>query len=175
MLLALITYSKGAPFYNALTETDSLQWTAKAFPMEYATEFLHARNATLIAYFKSNSVYDSKTDTYQLHARPDLTDGLHDLIAEAGIPHGEIRGDSIYGWPIAATHNGVIFAWAGGTHDFFLRVREDRVDAACKDGARVDPTYPPEWLNFYMMRLGQNWRVVLKRWLKTAYEDALVE
>ena len=140
--------------------------------MDYATEFLHAQNESLVAYFKANSTYDLETDTYRLHARPDLTGELLDLIAETDIPATRIKTSSIYGWPVITNHNGIVFAWTEGTHDVFLRIREDRVDAACKDGARVDPTYPADWLNFYITRLGQDWREILKRWVKIAYEDA---
>jgi hypothetical protein len=137
------------------------------------TEFLRPRNAPLLAYFKDNSDYDKHNDLYRSHGLPDLTGELHDLIAEIGLSATEVREESVYGWSVVASRNGVIFAWVGGSYDFFLRIREDRVDAACKDGARVDRTYPPEWLNFYVIRLGQDWREILKRWLRIAYEDAL--
>ena len=140
--------------------------------MDTATEFAHPENETIATYFKANSVYDTQTDTYRLHARPDLTGELHDVIAETDIPATRIRTGSIYGWPVVTNQDGVVFAWTGGTHDVFLRLKGDQADAACKDGARTDPTYPPDWLNFYITRLGQNWREVLKRWVKIAYEDA---
>jgi hypothetical protein len=55
-------------------------------------EILHARNAPIIAYFKSNSVCDQQIGEYSRHARPELVDGLHELIGEAGIPSSAIRG-----------------------------------------------------------------------------------
>jgi|KBSMisStaDraftv2_1062788.scaffolds.fasta_scaffold09623_6 hypothetical protein len=54
--------------------------------MDHITEFLRAENESLFAYLKANSVYDRETDTYRLHARPDLTGELRDLIAETDIP-----------------------------------------------------------------------------------------
>ena len=45
---------------------------------------------------------------------------------------------------------------------FFFVFAADRTDAACKDGARVDAIYPPEWLNLYIMPLGET---VLRRYL----------
>jgi hypothetical protein len=138
-----------------------------------ASEIVHPENESIVAYFKANSVHDTQTDTYRLHARPDLTAELHDVIAETDIPGTRIRTGSMYGWPVVANQDGVVFAWTGGTSDVFLRIKGDKADGACKDGARIDPTYPPDWLNFYIARLGQNWREVLKRWVKIAYEDTV--
>jgi hypothetical protein len=140
--------------------------------MDRTVEFVHPLDAPLLAYFKRNSAYDRRTATYSLRARPDLTGELHDIIAETDIPASEVKNGSVYGGPVVANRNGLVFAWTGGTNDVFLRVKQERVDAACGDGARVDPTYPSQWLNFYVMRLGQDWREILKRWVKIAYEDS---
>lgn len=140
--------------------------------MGHASLFSDPRNGPILAYFKANSVYDAATETYRLNARPDLTGELHDIIAESDIPATAVSTDSIYGWPVVISQNGILFAWTGGTHDVFLRLKKDWADAACADGARIDPAYPPDWLTFYIARLGQNWREILKRWVKIAYEDA---
>ena len=57
-----------------------------ALLMDIATEIAHPENEPIATYFKANSAYDTETDTYRLHARPDLTGELHDVIAETDIP-----------------------------------------------------------------------------------------
>src|SRR5260370_12573205 len=135
-------------------------------------EFAREQNRAIIAYFRQNAAWNALTGTYSLRARPDLTGELHDLIAE-DTAVANVENGSIYGWPVVANVSGILFAWTGGTSDVFLRLREDRVEAACRDGARVDPTYPPDWVNFYVPRLGNEWRVKLKRWVRISYEDSL--
>jgi hypothetical protein len=141
--------------------------------MSESAQFAHPGNASIIAYLKRSSTYDPQTGSAVLRVNPELMNELDKIISETKIPVKETRRSSMYGMDVLATPSGLIFAWAGGTSDFFFRVRPDRIEAACADGARLDNTYPPEWLNFYVVRLGLNWREILKRWVVIVYEDAL--
>jgi hypothetical protein len=132
------------------------------------SEFAHPRNRSLFDYFSQNSRWDVAAQQYETRTHPDLAEILFDLS-----PDPVVRKGHAYGRPVIANNQGLIFAWAGGTSDFFTRLNGEKIEAACREGARQDPTYPPEWVNFYTHRLGADWRKILQRWVTTSYEETL--
>lgn len=130
-------------------------------------------NAAILDYFHKNSMWDPIANECVLRARPDLSGELYDIIAELGIPKDHVQKESAYGWPAVANRAGTIFTWTGGTGDVFLRLSSTSFEDAHRDGARSDPTYPPGWADFYIVRLGQRWREILKKWVKISYEESL--
>ena len=132
------------------------------------SEFAHPGNRSLFDYFIQNSHWDVAAQQYKTRTHPDLAEMLFDLAPEA-----MVRKGYAYGRPVIANKQGLIFAWAGGNRDFFTRLNADKIEAACREGGRHDPTYPPEWVNFYMSRLGADWRRILQRWVITSYEETL--
>lgn len=138
-------------------------------------EFGHKGNQELFEYFGRNSRCESNHEIYERRTHPDVAQALDDLITKVGASDGAMKPETVYGRRIVANAQGLVFAWAGGTSDFFFRLGNHRVEAACRNGARLDPTYPAGWLNFYVTRLGDNWRSVLERWLQVSYEDSSTE
>jgi len=132
------------------------------------SDFAHPGNRSLFDYFSQNSHWDEAARQYETRTHPDLAEILFDLS-----PDTAVRKGYAYGRPVIANKQGLIFAWAGGNRDFFTRLNGDKIEAACREGARHDPTYPPEWVNFYMSRLGSDWRKILQRWVITSYEETL--
>jgi hypothetical protein len=132
------------------------------------SEFAHPGNRSLFHYFSQNSHYVVDTQQYETCTHPDLAEILFDLA-----PDAVARKGYAYGRPVIANKQGLIFAWAGGNRDFFTRLNADKVEAACQEGARHDPTYPPEWVSFYMFGLGPDWKQILQRWVITSYEETL--
>jgi hypothetical protein len=109
-------------------------------PPDRPSEFDAPANDLIVEYFRKSADWNADARTYVLHAKPDLTSELYKLIEQAGISKTDIKSGSMYGSPIVANRNGVVFAWAGGTHDVFLRLSKSSADRACEDGARYDPT-----------------------------------
>jgi hypothetical protein len=89
---------------------------------------------------------------YEARTHPDLISILYDLVAESGVKKGYA-----YGTPVMANAKGLVFAYAGGTHYVFFKLREDRLNDARRDGGRFDPSYGNVWIEF---RLGgrAGWR-----------------
>lgn len=78
--------------------------------------------------------------------------------------------------PVMATAAGLVFAFAGGTHYIFLKVREERFDDARRDGGRFDPTYGKDWLEFRLGgRVGSSsdWKDAMVRWANISYHDSV--
>ena len=143
-------------------------------PADRTSEFADPANDTIPEYFEKSREWNPELGAYVPHAKPDLTGEVDRLILEAGIPDIGTKRVSLYGIPVVANSRGVIFAWTNGTHDVFLRLSKNSGDAACGEGARLDPTYPSRWLNFYIVRLGAGWREILKRWLIVSYSESLL-
>jgi hypothetical protein len=67
-----------------------------------------------------------------------------------------------------------VFAYAGGTQSVFLRLREDKLDAARADGGRFDPTYGTDWIEFRLGgRVGSasDWQGAMRHWANISYQD----
>ena len=131
------------------------------------TEFSHSGNSAILEYFRQNSKWNATARQYETRTHPDLTQILFELATDPAVRKGYV-----YGRPVVANRNGLILAWAGGTFDFFVRLSASEIAIACREGARQDSTYPPEWANFNMVRLGTNWREILRRSLTASYEQA---
>ena len=75
-----------------------------------------------------------------------------------------------------ATPTGLVFAYTGGTHSIFLKLRKEQFDDARRDGGRFDQTYGHDWLEFRLgSRIGtsSDWKEALKRWANISYQDSL--
>jgi toxin ParE1/3/4 len=130
-------------------------------------EFSHSGNGPILEYFRQNSNWNATEQEYEARSHPDLAEILFELA-----PDTAVRKGYVYGRPVIANRYGLILAWAGGTSDFFVRLSASDIATACIEGAQKDSTYPPEWANFYMVRLGPDWRKILQRWLTASYQQA---
>jgi hypothetical protein len=147
-------------------------------PPDPAIEFQHPENAPLFRRLKENSrVADPEKDPmwvingYEVQTHPDLISILYSLVAES-----EVKKGYAYGRPVMATPNGLVFAYAGGTHYIFLKLREDRIDDARKDGGRIDPTYGTGWIEFCLGgRIGcsSDWQEAMRRWANISFQDSI--
>jgi len=143
-------------------------------PVDAATlQLTHGGNVEIFDFFRRNSSWNANVGMYDRLTRTDLAEGLDDLITKTGIGGKSVKAETVYGRRIIANSNGLVFAWAAGTWDFFFRLPNERTDAAYRDGARLDLTYPPGWLNFYLLRLGDEWPAILEHWFKISYQDSL--
>jgi hypothetical protein len=92
------------------------------------------------------------------------------------VSDSEIRNSSAYGRPVMANRQGLVFAYAQGTHSIFLKLRGDMYAAARQDGGRYDPTYGKDWIEFRVGgRVGgsADWRESMERWARISYRDIL--
>jgi hypothetical protein len=108
---------------------------------------------------------------YRARTHPDLISILYGLVAEGGVRKGYL-----YGRPVLAAPSGLVFAYAGGTHYIFFKLREDNFDEARKDGGRFDPSYGKDWIEFCVGgRVGSSsdWQDAMRRWAKISYDDSL--
>jgi hypothetical protein len=147
-------------------------------PPDPATEFAHIENQPLFARLKRDSKVAAPSKDplwalggYEVRAHPDLVEILYDLIGDS-----EVRRASAYGRPLLANSRGLVFAYAGGTHYIFLKLREEKHDAARQDGGRFDPTYGKDWIEFRLGgRIGgpSDWQEALRRWCRISYQDSL--
>ncbi len=147
-------------------------------PPDPADEFTHPENQPLFARLRENSRVAAPDKDhlwviggYEARAHPDLVSILYGLI-----DNNEVRKGSAYGRPAMANRQGVVFAYAGGTHYIFLKLHEERHDAARQDGGRFDSTYGSDWIEF---RLGGriedqvDWKEAMRRWCRISYQDSL--
>jgi hypothetical protein len=146
-------------------------------PPDPASQFTHPGNKGIFAFLKEHSRIagaDRRSawdiDAYVLRAHPDLVEMLYQFAP------ADVRKGAAFGTPILANSQGLVFAWAGGSHDVFLRLPEQRHDAARRDGGRVDNTYPRDWIEFRVggrREASQDWRDMLQRWLTISHQDSL--
>lgn len=142
-------------------------------PPDPAVEFPHPENAPLFTRLRENARVGvpGVMGGYRAAAHPDLTPILYDLI-----PDRAVRKGYAFGKPVMATPTGLVFAYAGGTHYIFLKLREERFDAARRDGGRFDPTYGEDWIEFRLGgRIGSSsdWKEAMVRWANISYQDSL--
>ena len=149
--------------------------SAASPPPEPSTKFPSPKNLALFARLKEEARLDDgkhsnyQVDGYVVRSHPDLTEILYDLI-----PESSVKKDYVYGRPVLVNSEGVIFAYADGTHYVFSRLDSDRVTAAQADGGRLDPTYGGDWIEFRIGgRKGCNsdWREAMRTWAKISHQD----
>ena len=143
-----------------------------------AIKFPHPGNAELFACFRESSKVATLDkgpmwvrEGYEIHAHPDLETYLFPLITEEGLKKG-----FAFGLPVIANPNGLVFAWAGGTHYIWLRLREDRRNDARLDGGRFDPSYGKDWVEFKVggrYWSSSNWKDAMERWARISYQDSM--
>jgi len=114
-------------------------------PPDPAIEFPHPENVELFVRLREDAKVASPDKNpmwvmggYEIRAHPDLISVLYPLVTEEGVRKGYA-----YGRPVMANANGLVFAYAGGTHYVFLKLREDKLNDARDDGGRFDPSYFP--------------------------------
>jgi hypothetical protein len=108
---------------------------------------------------------------YGTRTHPDLTSILYDLI-----PDPAVRKGYALGRPVMATPNGLVFAYASGTHYVFLKLRKERFDDARQDGGRLDPSDGEDWIEFRLGgRVGSSldWKEAMVRWANISYQDSV--
>ena len=138
-------------------------------PPDPAIEFRHPENVPLFARLRE----DSKIvmGDYETRTHPDLVPILYALVTEV-----EVRKGYAYGRPVMANPSGLVFAYAGGTHYLFFKLREDKFDDARQDGGRFDPSYGKGWVEFRLGgRVGSSsdWQEAMRRWANISYQDSL--
>jgi hypothetical protein len=146
---------------------------ADFIPPDPAIEFPHPENASLFRRWKENARpgVPGFFGGYRSAAHTDLTPILYDLIRDPAVRKGYA-----FGRPVMATPTGLVFAYAGGTHYIFLKLRQERFDDARKDGGWFDPTYGEDWIEFRGGgRIGSStdWKEAMVRWANISYQDSL--
>src|SRR5689334_18887059 len=114
-------------------------------PDDPAIEFPHPENASLFTRLKENARpgVPGVMGGYRPSAHTDLISILYGLIPDPAVKKGYA-----FGRPVMATPTGLVFAYTGGTHYIFLKLRKERFYDARRDGGRFDPTYGQDWLEF---------------------------
>lgn len=142
-----------------------------------AAKFPHPANAELFSFLKkrietSGSRADWTTSDFPFRTYPDLIDRFRSLAPTADVIQG-----SAYGCAIMANTFGVVFAWAGGMNQIFLRLPPTLHEQALTEIGRHDPTYGGGWIEFLAFggRIGT--RVdpleALPRWIRIAHDESL--
>jgi hypothetical protein len=142
-------------------------------PPDPAIEFPHPENASLFTRLKENARpgVPRVMGGYRPSAHTDLISILYDLIPDPAVKKGYA-----FGKPVMATPTGLVFAYTGGTHYIFLKLRKERFDDARRDGGWFDPTYGEDWIEFRVGgRIGSSsdWNEAMVRWAKISYQDSL--
>jgi hypothetical protein len=140
-------------------------------PPNPAVEFPHPDNALLFTRLKADAIpgIPGVMGGYGTRTHPELTSILYGLVADPAV-----RRSHAFGRPVLATPAGLVFAYAGGTQSVFLRLREDKLDAARADGGRFDPTYGTDWIEFRLGgRVGSasDWQGAMRHWANISYQD----
>lgn len=143
-----------------------------------AINFPNPENAELFAYFRENSNLATADkdpmwvrEGYEIRSHPDLESYLFPLIEEDGLKKG-----FAFGRPVIANSNGLVFAWAGGTHYIMLRLQENRHNDARLDGGRSDLGPAKEWVEFKVggrYWSSSNWKDAMERWATISYQDSM--
>ncbi|TMK26988.1 MAG: hypothetical protein E6G64_13605 [Actinobacteria bacterium] len=79
-------------------------------------------------------------DGYSLSTHPDLCDRVQEVNAAAG---GKATFRFLYGKPVLIAENGVIVAFANGTHTFCVRLPRGECDVELIDAHRYPPSRFP--------------------------------
>jgi hypothetical protein len=127
-----------------------------------AIEFSHSENASLFTRLKEDAKFTAHSDLIPI---------LFALVTVGGVRKGYA-----YGRPVMANPNGIVFAYAGGTHYIFFKLRKDKFDRARQDGGRFDPSYGTDWIEFSVGgRVGSSsdWQDAMRRWARISYDDSL--
>lgn len=140
-------------------------------PPDSAIEFSDPENTPLFTRLRENARLGvpGVMGGYKAGAHSDLTQILYDLILDPAV-----KKSYAFGVPVMATPTGLVFAYAGGTHYIFVKLREERFDDARKDGGRFDPTYGEDWIEFRVGgRIGcsSDWKEAMVRWANISYRD----
>lgn len=133
----------------------------------------HPHNAGVMALLKSKAVLKSKggcrspwdIDEYELHTHPDLRQKLQEI---AGNDLAEYEC-AVYGYPVLAGRNGVVFAVAQGTGDLALRLPAGVRLEAVRQGGTMNKEYGDEWVTVDPWRKEDN---RLKKWCLAAHRYA---
>ena len=157
----------------ALFESRKKPEVANFTPQDPAIEFPHPENAPLFKRLKENARpgIPGVMGGYEASAHPDLIEILYDLT-----PDSAVRKGYAFGRPVMATPTGLVFAYTGGTHYIFLKLRKERFDDARRDGGWFDPTYGEDWIEFRVGgRIGSSldWKEAMTRWARISYQDSL--
>lgn len=146
-------------------------------PPDPAERFAHPGNQALFTYLRGLSSLATadadpvwRLDGYKVRTHPDLIGFLYSLTD----PDQAVRG-SAYGVPVMANAQGLVFAWAGGTHDIFIRLRPEHHASACGDNGRFDPTYGQDWIEFHFGGLKgspPDWRGSIQHWIGVSYRES---
>ena len=138
------------------------------------TKYPHPENQELFAYLRSE--WKLPHDELIYHTSPyyELVDLVNDLTNV-----GPVKRGLLYGRLIVANPRDLVFVWTQGMAYIFVKLRPEHHEAACRDGGRLDPTYPPNWVEFVaggqrvprMKRL--QWRSVIYLWIQTSYDDSM--
>src|SRR5579872_3431572 len=108
----------------------------------------------------------------------DLVELFDNLVEQLDDDAG-ITKDTVYGLRVAATAYHLVFAWAQGSRDIFVKLRPEHHKEAVEMGGRLDATYPANWVEFLAggarmpVTLRSQWRKVIRHWMRVSYNDSL--
>ena len=167
-----------------MLETIKKRLFARRDPVEEPTvpdpakRFPHSQNSELFAFLRKSWLERCNLPSvrsggdYPFLTHPDLIERFRTLA-----PSPDVMQDSVYGRAIMATPTGIVFAWAGGMNDIFLRLPRSLQQAAVDELGRYDPTYGEDWIDFPAFGSRYGARVnpdeTLHRWMRIAYVESL--
>jgi hypothetical protein len=142
-------------------------------------QFPNPGNHELFSFFisdwRSQKLPPEKMFEYSPH--PELMELFDELCGAFGVR--DIKKATLYGKRLAAIPDNLVFAWAQGIAEIFIRLQPSRHTEAVAAGGRLDATYPPNWVEFIAggtRMAGYNaiaWRSVILKWMQIGYEDCL--
>jgi hypothetical protein len=143
-----------------------------------ARKFPHPKNSELFAYLRRDWLERAHLPSvraggdYPFRTHPDLIQRFRSLAPASGVLQ-----DSAYGHAIMANHDGIVFAWAGGMNQIFLRLPQELRQSAIAEAGRYDRTYGEGWIEFLAFGHRYGTQVdsdeSLRGWVQVAYGETL--
>ncbi|HZI55804.1 MAG TPA: hypothetical protein VFF39_03460 [Verrucomicrobiae bacterium] len=101
----------------------------------------HKGNQELFAAMRPFYSPEQQFGSYNAH--PDMEVRLDELA-----PPKEIIRTGVYGFPVMANAEGLVFAWAKGRWTIMIKLGEEHREGARKDCGRVNTEYGKGWIEF---------------------------
>lgn len=141
--------------------------------MKKYTNYNHPKSEKIVALLKENAVRRNvgesvskwDIDEYELHTHPDLQYKLEKIAADF-LSECEY---ALFGYPVLATSDGVIFCIVRGTSTLALRVPGDVEKQVKKFGGMDAPEYGDDWVSISPWSTDERY---LKDWCQRAHEYA---
>jgi hypothetical protein len=146
-----------------------------------SSELPHPGNQELFTAFKP--FYSPQLQFGSYNAHPDVAERLYELA-----PAGKIIRATVYGFPVMANPQGLVFSWTKGRWTILIKLGKDHHEAARLAKGRLNTEYG-EWIEFpawwtpsrpeptpelSILEIKKSkWREHLQHWMQVSYDDSL--